>query len=471
MSDRNFDHDLIVIGGGSGGYAAARTAAAEGLNVAIVEGGKEVGGLCILKGCMPTKALLYAGEIAHLAKESSVWGIHIPRYEADFQKVMARKDFLIDDFASFRREQLTDGRFTFIRDQARFSDPHTLELSSGKSITGKHILIATGSVVSSPPLEDLSKLGYITSNEALSLTKAPDSLIVLGGGAVAVELAQFFQRIGTQVTLIQRSSTILKEFDSDAAKEVEKALEAEGMTLYTETNLLAAQMRDGKKEIQFEHRGVSKSVAADEILMALGRSPNTSKLNLEATGVETLKGRIKCNPQMQSSQAHIYAAGDCTGPYDVVHIAIQQGELAAHNILHPDRPKSIDYRQTLSVVFTEPQVGQTGITEREAKAAGIDVRVASYPFNDHGKSMIMNAQHGFVKLIADASTGEILGGTCVGPSGGELIHEITVAMATRMTVHDFARIPHYHPTLAEIWTYPAEDLAEEINIQADTTPQ
>lgn len=464
MSEKPFDHDLIVIGGGSGGFAAARTAASEGLDVAVIEGGKEVGGLCILKGCMPTKALLYAGEVAHLAKEASVWGIHIPRLEADFQKVMERKDALIEDFASYRREQLSDGRFTFIRAQAHFVDKHTLQLDSGKTIRGKHFVISTGSVVSSPPLEDLTQIGYLTSNEALSLTKAPESLIVLGGGAVAVELAQFFQRIGTQVTLIQRSSSILKEFDTDAAEEVEKALIAEGMTLFTGTQLLGAQIKDGKKEIRFEHQGAIKSVSADEVLMALGRSPNTAKLNLEAAGVETKKGRIQCNLQMQTTQPHIYAAGDCAGPYDVVHIAIQQGELAAHNIVHADRPKSIDYRQFLSVVFTEPQVGQTGITEREAQAAGIEIRAASYPFNDHGKSMIMNAQYGFVKLIADAKTGEILGGTCVGPSGGELIHEITVAMATRMTVHDFAKIPHYHPTLAEIWTYPAEDLAEEIEL-------
>lgn len=464
MSEKPFDHDLIVIGGGSGGFAAARTAASEGLDVAVIEGGKEVGGLCILKGCMPTKALLYAGEVAQLAKEASVWGIHIPRLEANFQKVMERKDALIEDFASYRREQLSDGRFTFIRAQAHFVDKHTLQLDSGKTIRGKHFVVSTGSVVSSPPLEDLTQIGYLTSNEALSLTKAPESLIVLGGGAVAVELAQFFQRIGTQVTLIQRSSSILKEFDRDAAEEVEKALIAEGMTLFTGTQLLGAQIKDGKKEIRFEREGVSQSVSADEVLMALGRSPNTAKLNLEAAGVETKKGRIQCNLQMQTTQPHIYAAGDCAGPYDVVHIAIQQGELAAHNIVHADRPKSIDYRQFLSVVFTEPQVGQTGITEREAQTAGIEIRAASYPFNDHGKSMIMNAQYGFVKLIADAKTGEILGGTCVGPSGGELIHEITVAMATRMTVHDFAKIPHYHPTLAEIWTYPAEDLAEEIGL-------
>lgn len=462
MTETNWDYDLIVVGGGSGGYAAARTAVSAGKKVAVVEGGNKVGGLCILRGCMPTKALLYAGEVAHLARESSTWGLDIPSVNPDLTAVMKRKDALIQDFASYREEQLTDGRFDFIRERASFADPHTLELSSGRKITAAYFVIATGSVVSPPPLSALSDLGYMTSDEALELQELPKSLIVLGGGAVAVELAQFYLRMGTEVTLVQRSPHILKELDPDAAQEVEQALRAEGMKIFTNTRLTGATMSGARKRIEFDHNGAPTSVDAEEVLMGLGRSPNTAKLNLDQIGIETEKGRILCNPRMQSTLPHVFAAGDCTGPHEVVHIAIQQGEIAAHNLAFPDKPKEIDYRLLTSVVFTEPQVGQTGPTEREAKARGIDYRVASYPFNDHGKSMIMNAQHGFVKLVAHSQTGEILGGTCVGPSGGELIHEITVAMAARMNVKDFALIPHYHPTLAEIWTYPAEDLADEI---------
>jgi pyruvate/2-oxoglutarate dehydrogenase complex dihydrolipoamide dehydrogenase (E3) component len=165
---------------------------------------------------------------------------------------------------------------------------------------------------------------------------------------------------------------------------------------------------------------------------------------------------------LRTSAAHIYAAGDCTGPYEVVHVAIQQGEIAAHNIAHPDKPRQIDYRLITSIVFTEPQVACVGLTEKEARERGIPYLAASYPFNDHGKSLIMEALDGFVKLLADPRTGEIIGGSCVGPMGGELIHEIIAAMAKRMTVHELAAMPHYHPTLAEIWTYPAEELAGRI---------
>ena len=462
MRETTEEFDVIVIGGGSGGYAAARTAQSHGKKVAVIEGGKEVGGLCILRGCMPTKALLYAGEVSHLANEAATWGIQVPEVNADFAKVMARKDSLIKDFADYRREQLSDGRFTLVRAHAHFIDSNTLQLSTGETLKATSFVVSTGSVVGPPPIPELASMGYITSDEALSLSEAPKSLIVLGGGAVAVELAQFFQRIGTQVTLIQRSKTILREFDEEAAMEVEKALVAEGMKVFTGTSITSAGKKGAIKEIEFQHEGETKTVSASEVLMALGRQPNTASLNLEMIGVNVKKGRIQCNPKMQSTVPHIFAAGDCTGPYDVVHIAIQQGELAAHNIVYPDAPNEIDYRLKLSVVFTDPQIGQTGQTERELSESGIEYRTASYPFNDHGKSMIMNCQFGFVKLIADAKSGEILGGTCVGPSGGELIHEITVAMAARMTVHQFAAIPHYHPTLAEIWTYPAEDLADEI---------
>jgi pyruvate/2-oxoglutarate dehydrogenase complex dihydrolipoamide dehydrogenase (E3) component len=192
--------------------------------------------------------------------------------------------------------------------------------------------------------------------------------------------------------------------------------------------------------------------------------PNTTSLALENAGVKTENGRILANEFMQTSAPNIYTAGDCTGPHEIVHIAVQQGEIAAHNIAQPKSPRRMDYRLLISVVFTEPQVAFVGLTDKEAKTRGISYLAASYPFNDHGKSLIMEAKDGFVKLLADPKSGEILGGSCVGPIGGELLHEIVAAMAKRMTVHELAVMPHYHPTLAEIWTYPAEELAGRITI-------
>jgi len=494
-----YNYDVAILGGGSAGYAAARTAAGARLKTVVIEGGPEVGGLCILRGCMPSKALLYAAEVRHLAQHGTTWGLKPGRIGFDFNKVMARKAAMIEDFARYRRKQLEHGKFSFIRANARFVDAHTLELkpitelrrsrreealacdaergmrsaessqsllTSAPTLTARHFIIATGSVISPPPFADLSDVGYITSDDALSLKKLPKSFIVLGGGSIACELAQFFARFDVKVTQIQRSPRVLKEFDEDASSVVETVFRREDIQLFTGTKLLNAR-RDGKRKVvEFEQGGKRRSAEAEEILFALGRSPNTAGLGLENAGVKTENGRIVTNARMRTSAPHIYAAGDCTGPHEIVHIAIQQAEIAAHNLANPRRPRAADYRLLTSVVFTDPQVATVGLTEKEAKARKIPFLAASYPFNDHGKSLIMEALDGFVKLLANPRTGEILGGCCVGPVGGELIHEINVAMASRMTVHELAATPHYHPTLAEIWTYPAEELAERIPKQA-----
>jgi pyruvate/2-oxoglutarate dehydrogenase complex dihydrolipoamide dehydrogenase (E3) component len=311
-------------------------------------------------------------------------------------------------------------------------------------------------------LSQLCEVGYITSDEALALDKLPKSMIILGGGAVAVEFAQFFNRLGVRVTLVQRSEHILKEEETDAAIELEKVFRREGMSVFTGTHLTHAWREGGLKGVTFEYEGQNVRVAAEEILFALGRIPNTKDLALEKAGVQMSYGRFPADSKMQTSAGHIFAAGDCTGLHEIVHIAIQQGEIAAWNIAHPDAMKTMDYRLASSIVFTEPQLGRVGLTEKYAKAEKIPYLAANYPFADHGKSMIMEALDGFVKLLADPESGEIIGGTCLGPSGGELIHEIIAAMHKRMTVHELAAMPHYHPTLAEIWTYPAEELAGQI---------
>jgi pyruvate/2-oxoglutarate dehydrogenase complex dihydrolipoamide dehydrogenase (E3) component len=384
------------------------------------------------------------------------------KVDFNFAKVMARKNAQIKDFADFRIQQLNSKRFKFIRANAKFLDGHTIQLSNGHKLTAKDFVIATGSRVASSPLPELDSVGFITSDDAVALKKLPKSLIILGGGAIACEFTQFFARFGVRVTLIQRSGHVLKEFDADAGTEIEKVFRREGIRVFTGTRLLSAKRKGKLKTVSFEHGGKSVSVSAEEILFALGRVPNTASLGLENAGVKTDNGRIITNDKMQTSAPHIFTAGDCTGPHEIVHIAVTQGEIAAHNIAHPKAPRRMDDRLLISVVFTEPQVAFVGLTEKEAAVRKIPFLAASYPFNDHGKSLIMEAKDGFVKLLANPKTGEILGGSCVGPVGGELIHEIVAAMAKRMTVHELAAMPHYHPTLAEIWTYPAEELAGRI---------
>lgn len=459
-----FDYDVAVIGGGSAGFAAARTAAAAGLRTVLIEGGKEVGGLCILRGCMPTKALLYCAEVLHTVKRAPVFGVHPLGAGFDFEAVMARKDRLIAEFADYRRQQIANGPFEFVRSAAHFLDPHTLEVGSKGNITARHFVLCTGSIVAPNPVAGLDKAGYLTSDDALALKSLPKSMIILGGGAVAVEFAQFFARFGVKVTLVQRSEHILREFDSDGTAVVESVLRREGVALFTGTRLIEAFREGVQKGIVFEHDGRVVRIEAEEIFFALGRVPNTEALHLEAARVSIEHGRILTNAEMQTSAGHIYAAGDCIGLHEIVHLAVQEGETAGYNIAHPDRPRKMDYRLLTTVVFSDPQLAAVGLTEKAAKLLYTPYLAASYPFVDHGKSLIMEAHDGFVKLLANPDNGEILGGSVVGPLGGELIHEIVAAMAKRMTVHELAAMPHYHPTLAEIWTYPAEELAAKIPV-------
>jgi pyruvate/2-oxoglutarate dehydrogenase complex dihydrolipoamide dehydrogenase (E3) component len=456
--------DLAILGGGSAGYAAARAAAAAGLKTAVIEGGQEVGGLCILRGCMPSKALLYAAEVLHLARSAKTWGLRIPKAAFDFKAVMARKNAVIADFAQDRRHCLSAGKFAFMRASARFVNPHMVALSDAEgdapqTVKSRYFVIGTGSVISPSTVPGLGEIGFLTSDDALSLRKLPRSVIVLGGGPVAVELAQFLGRFDVKVTLLQRSEQLLSEFDADAAAVVETVLQREGIRVWTGVSLLKAFRQGRCKAVAFQHDGRTRRVLAEDILFALGRVPATAGLDLQNAGVETDWGRIVTNAQMQTSAPHIYAAGDCTGPHQIVHIAVEQGEIAAHNIAHPSAKRSINYRLLSNIVFTDPQAAMVGLTEKAARQGNIPFRAARYPFRDHGKSLIMEAKDGFVKLLADPVSGEILGGACVGPLGGELIHEIIAAMHNRMTARELALLPHYHPTLAEIWTYPAAELA------------
>ncbi len=318
-------YDVAVIGGGSAGYAAARTCAAAGLRTVVLEGGEKVGGLCILRGCMPTKALLYSAEVIHLAKNSAGVGVRTCDVSFDIAEIIARKDKLIKEFADYRQSQLESRRFDFVRANASFVDAHTLLLSNGEKVRARNFVIATGSVIAPSPMPSLDEVGYITSDEAIGLQKLPKSMIVLGGGAVAVEFAQFFCRVGVRVTLVQRSQHILKEEDEDAARVVEAVFRKEGMTVFTGTNLECAWREGSMKGVSFQYEGQTVRVAAEEIFFGLGRVPNTAGLDLEKAGVKVSLGRFLVNSEMQTNVPHIYAAGDCTGLHEIVHIAIQQG--------------------------------------------------------------------------------------------------------------------------------------------------
>jgi len=322
------------------------------------------------------------------------------------------------------------------------------------------VLVATGSAQSSPPIPGLDRAGCLTSDDLLDRKSLPSSLIVLGGGPVALEMASYCRAFGVEVTIIQRSGQILRGTDRDAADSLADGLRKDGIKVFTGTKLVRLVRSAEDRQAVFLHEGIEKTVAAAEILNALGRHaivPPGLDFKLEA-------GKIAVSRSMQSSYPHIFAAGDVCSPMEVVHVAIQQGEIAARNaacILRRSAAplEEIDYRLNVFAVFTQPGFACAGAGEEDLRSRGVPFRCATYPFDDHGKSLVMGETQGFVKLIAHAESGEILGASIVGPEAAELIHEVVVAMKFRATAADLAATPHYHPTLSEIWTYPAEELA------------
>ncbi len=462
MSSKNSTYDFLVIGGGSAGFNAARLAHSLGQRVAIVDGAKKLGGLCILQGCMPSKTLLHMTEVLHLAQKGKTFGLKIPRASADMKAMHARKRRIIAEFAAYREKIMLSGKYAIHRAHARFLDPHTVALSNGKTLRAKKILIATGSKISSPPLPGLAETPFWTSDDVLDLDHIPQSVIVLGGGIVACELAQFLQRIGTRVTLIQRSANILRDHSPTASAVIQQAFRDEGIDLHTDTKI--EKISSDKSGVTVRFRSGKKLLTrrAKHLFNALGRSPNTAGLGLENAGVKlAADGRIRTNKFQQTTAPHIYAGGDVCGPYDIVHLAVAQGELAArHAFGKPCKP--IDDKLLLNVVFTDPPLATIGQTEADLTAAKKPFLVASYPFNDHGKSILMDANYGYVKVIAAPKTGRVLGAEIVGPQAGELIHCFSGPLAMKATVHDLLRAPWYHPTLAEILTYPLEEIAEQL---------
>lgn len=463
MKQPSTQYDFVAIGGGSAGFNAARVAVSLGLRVAVVDGARELGGLCILHGCMPSKTLLYMAEVLHLAQKGKAFGLKIPSARADMKAMHARKRRIITDFASYRQRALKSGKFDLFRSHARFVDSHTIELSDGRRIRAKHFLIGTGSKVCVPPVPDLKDVPFWTSDDVLDLDFIPKSVLVLGGGIVACELAQFLNRIGTKVTLIQRSRNILRDHSEAASTVVQKAFVDEGIELFAGTQLQKVSHDRRGFTVKFLHDGKVITRRAVHLFNALGREPNTASLNLAAAGVRTRPdGQIQINRWQQTSAPHIYAAGDCSGPHEIVHIAIQQGELAARHAAGVKALKPVDWSLLLNVVFTDPQLATIGRLERELDERGIAYLTASYPFNDHGKSILMGANYGYVKIIADPRRGRILGAEIVGKDAGELIHAFSGPLAMKATVFDLLRAPWYHPTLAEIITYPLEEIAEQI---------
>ena len=456
-------HEVVVVGAGSGGYAAARTARDFGCDVALADVGP-LGGLCILRGCMPSKALLASSDALQDARDASALGVRIRSASADMPFIAARKRALVKDFADYRIDGIRE--FPLYLGAARFLSPTELAVGSDVVLESERFIIATGSTVAPRALPGLAETGFVDSDGVLDFERVPESAIVLGGGYTACELGQFLARVGTKTTILIRSGHLLTEADDDVGEALTGYFRDEGIDVTTRTTLMAAERRGGKKVVRFLRDGVEREVEAEEIFYALGRTPNVAGLGLERAGVALgPAGGIAVDATMRTSNPQIFAAGDVTGEYMLVHVAIYQGEVASRNSCLQGAER-VDYRLVSAhTVFTDPQVAAVGASEKDLLAAGTRYVAGRYDFADHGKAQCLAKTKGFVKMMADPESGRILGAAVIGPQGSELIHEVIVAMNYDATVVDFMRIPHLHPTLAEIWTYPAEMCAAQLGMR------
>ncbi|MDA7882337.1 NAD(P)/FAD-dependent oxidoreductase [Akkermansiaceae bacterium] len=458
------EFDLVVIGGGSGGYAAAKTAIGHGLKVAVVEGADELGGLCILRGCMPTKALLETSNRLRAIREAAEFGIHVAEPSLDLEALRNRKTKLIDGFKEYRVKGLEKGDFELIRGNATFTSPHTIEVEGHGEVSAKAFIIATGSDERIPPVPGLKESPFWTSDDIVQMPSVPKKVVVVGTGAVGMESAHLFQGLGSDVSIISRRKPLVSSVEPAVSEAMEKRCTDLGINLV---------FGEGLQEVAHDASGFTLTLSegtvihCDQLIMATGRAPRIAGLNLEQAGFDAGLRRIEIDKFSQTSVPHIFAAGDCASPLAVVHLAVMQGEAAGANVasLLSEKPLEATWDSRLDMfgIFTDPEIVQVGLTHAQAREAGFDAVSAEYRFDDQGKGEIVGEKHGLVMLVADKKTGEILGASGMGPHVIDYAHTITVAMSQRLTVADFLKIPSYHPTLGEIWTYVAEELEDELS--------
>lgn len=431
---RESEVDLMIVGSGSAGFAAAIRAAELGYSALMVERGT-LGGTCVNVGCIPSKTLLRTAEAYHRATHSLFAGVRPRGADLDWRAVIGGKDELVTRLRREKYEQVLEAypSIGLVRGQARLTPEASVEVD-GRVYRPARVLIAAGASPYVPPFPGAAEVEVLTSTEALALSERPDSLIVIGGRYVALELAQLFARFGTRVTLLQRSDRILPDHEPEIAEALVGYLRDEGVEIRTSVEVLRLRWDGEEKVVEARVGGEARTFRAAQILMATGRRPNTDGLGLEAAGVEVdERGAVRVDAAMQTANLRVYAAGDATGPPMLVYLAAAGGKRATENaLLGQARP--LGRRAVPAVIFTDPQVATVGLTEAQARAEGIEVRTAVLPLTYVPRALAARDTRGLVKLVADAGNGRLLGAHILAAEGGEVIQTATVALRAGMTV-------------------------------------
>jgi pyruvate/2-oxoglutarate dehydrogenase complex dihydrolipoamide dehydrogenase (E3) component len=446
------DWDVIVIGAGTAGSRAARVAAQAGARVAAVNDG-ELGGLCILRGCMPTKAMLASAHALHEARHLEPFGLRMEgRVDPDFGRIVARKNEQVARFKAAKVRSIETGGYTLIDARARFAGPHEVALSTGEVLSARRIVIAAGSRPTIVPIPGIDSVPVMTSDDVMRLQdRQPRSMIVQGAGPIGLELAQFFARVGTDVHLVNRSPLLTRFGCADVGQELGRALEAEeNMTVSTPGRIERVEPAGEQIDAWIESGGRTVQKRVDAFLMAAGRHAAVDDLDLEKAGIEHDGVRIAHDDALQTSNPDVFVAGDATNEHEILHVANIEGEVAGFNAAAGRPERRIDRRLLLSVIFTDPPFAHLGMTEREAEGHGRPAVVSVARFPETGRAITMSARFGVWKLVVCRETGEILGSSILGPRADDIVHVLSTAMYYHGTVVDLLDMPWYHPTLTEV---------------------
>ena len=440
--------DLAVIGAGGAGSTAAFEAVGRGAKVAMFERWL-VGGTCLNVGCDPTKTLVRSAEAFHLAKTSTRFGVTIPTATLDWPAVRRRVETVIDTIRGGDGDQnVRVSGIALFKEHARLLGDGRIS-SVEREISAEKIIIATGARSAIPAIPGLAEVGSITNVQAVALATLPKSLAIVGGGTIAVEFAQIFARFGVDVTVIGSREALVPKEDEELSRALRAILEREGVRIETGVRLTGARSSGGLKTLQGERGGKSVTVAAEEILIAAGRSPIVEDLGLESAGVAFSSRGVDVDEQLRTTAEKIWAIGDVTGKFPFTHIADYQARIAEHNAMSGKPPQFADYRATPWITFTDPELARVGLTEAEARAAFDDVNCATVGMKDIARAITADETDGLVKLVTRRSTGEILGGHVLAARGGELLPQIVLAMRFNLPVNAIAETIHAYPSLSE----------------------
>jgi pyruvate/2-oxoglutarate dehydrogenase complex dihydrolipoamide dehydrogenase (E3) component len=441
-------YDAIILGTGQAGLPLAYALAGRGSTVAIVEKGN-IGGTCINTGCTPTKTMVARAQVAHYARNAERWGVSTTGVRVNLDAIVAQKNKVVENARNSQTKRI--GEFPSLRlykGVAEFAGPHQVKVGD-QLLESDQIFINTGARPSIPEIPGLADSGYLTNETIMELTTVPEHLVVLGGGYVGLEFAQMFSRFGSQVTIIQNTAQIVPREDTEVAAELQKSLEAEGITFLLNARATKVERKDGTVRIAIDQQGATRAISGSHLLVATGRRPNTEDLLPERAGLTTdKKGFIKVNSKLETNVPGIWALGDVKGGPAFTHISYNDYQIVSANLIE-GKNLSIENRIVSYCVFTDPELGAVGMTEKEAREKGYRLKIGSVPMTRVSRAIERDETAGLMKLIVNAENDRILGATILSSEGGETVHILYTLMLADLPYTLMKRAVYIHPTLAE----------------------